>query len=184
MLRIASLLPLFALLARAAEEEAAHAEPSIVYKWINFGILAVALIYLFVKFLIPVLKARSSSIEKDLAESKANVVAADAKVAALSAKLGNFDAEIQSIRDRSLAERDSEGNRISGETLNMLAKVSALRETEIGHLTNVAQFQLRSFAATKAIEIAQARLAANTDEATHSSLVQAFIEDMKQQEAR
>ena len=66
----------------------------------------------------------------------------------------------------------------------MLAKVSALRETEIGHLTNVAQFQLRSFAATKAIEIAQARLAANTDEATHSSLVQAFIEDMKQQEAR
>lgn len=184
MLRIASLLPIFALLARAAEEAEAHAEPSVVYKWINFGILAAALIYLFVKFMIPVLKSRSSFIQNDLAESKATVVAAEAKVAALTAKLGNFDAEIRGIRERSLAERDSEGKRIAEQTQNMLAKVSVLRETEIGHLTNVAQFQLRSFAATKAIEIAQARLAGQTDLLTQSSLVQAFIQDMKQQEAR
>ena len=184
MFRIVSLLPIFALLARAAEEAEAHAEPSIVYKWINFGILAAALIYLVSKFLIPVLKARSTSIEKDLAESKATVVAAEAKVSALTAKLGNFDAEIREIRERSLAERDAEGKRIAEQTLSMLAKVSALRETEIGHLTNVAQFQLRSFAAAKAIEIAEARLAGQTDAGTQSSLVQAFIADMKQQEAR
>ena len=153
MLRIASLLPMFALLAQAAEEAEAHGDPLLTYKWINFGILAASLIFLFAKFGIPELKARLGSIETDLADSKAKVVEADAKVAALTAKLGNFENEIRGIRERSLAERDSEGMRIAEQTKAMLATVAAVRETEIGHLTNVAQSQLRSFAAAKAIEI-------------------------------
>lgn len=184
MFRIASLLPLFAVLARAAEEAEAHAEPSIIYKWINFGILAVALLYLIAKFMLPALKARAGSIEKDLAESKATVQAAEAKVAQLTSKLGNFEGEIRGIREKAMAEREVEGKRISEQTQALLAKVSAHRETEIGNLSQVAQSQLRAFTVEKAIELAHARLATQTDPATQGALVSAFVRDLKQQEVR
>jgi F0F1-type ATP synthase membrane subunit b/b' len=184
MYRFVALFPFLTFLALAAEEAEAHAEPSITYKWINFGILAVALLYLIVKYLLPVLKARAGSIEKDLAESKATVQKAEAKVAELTAKLGNFEGELRSIRERAQAERESEGKRISEQTQTFIAKVAAQRETEIGNLTQVAQSQLRAFTIEKAIEIAHTRLAQQTDPATQSALVQSFVNDLKQQEAR
>jgi F-type H+-transporting ATPase subunit b len=184
MFRLASLFPLFALLARAAEEAEAHAEPSITYKWINFGILAVALIYLIAKFLIPVLKARSSSISNDIAQSKATVKAAEAKVAELTAKLSNFDGEIRSIREKAMAEREIEAKRIAEQTQNLLAKVASMRETEIGNLTQAAQSQLRAFTVEQAIAIAQTRLATMTDPSTQGALVTSFVNDLKRQEAR
>ncbi|MBM3759728.1 MAG: hypothetical protein FJW36_05730 [Acidobacteria bacterium] len=185
MLRLAALYPLFALLARAAAEAEGHgAEPSITFKWINFAILAVGLIYLIAKFALPALKARASAIGEDLASSKATVQQAEAQVAQLTSKLSNFDSEIKSIRERALAEREAEGKRIAEQTQLMLAKVAAHRETEIGNLTQVAQSQLRSFTVEKALEIAHARLATQTDPATQGALVAAFVSDLKQQEAR
>ncbi len=184
MIRVASLMPFFALLARAAEEAESHAEPGITYKWINFGILAVALIYLIAKFLIPVLKARSASISSDIAQSKATVKSAEAKVTELTSKLSNFEGEIRSIREKAMAEREIEGKRISEQSQNFLAKVAAMRETEIGNLTQTAQSQLRAFTVEQAISIAHARLAAMSDPSTQASLVSAFVSDLKRQEAR
>lgn len=184
MIRVASLLTFFVLLARAAEEAEAQAEPSIVYKWINFGILAVALIYLIAKFLIPVLKARASSISNDIAQSKETVKSAEAKVAELTSKLSNFESEIWSIREKALAEREIEGKRISEQTHTLLGKVAMMRETEIGNLTQAAQAQLRSFTVEQAILIAQTRLASMSDPATQGSLVTAFVNDLKRQEVR
>ena len=184
MLRFASLLPLFAFLARAAEEAEAHAEPSITYKWINFGILAVGILYLMAKFMVPALKARATGISRDLEESKAKVEAANVKVAQLTSRLSNFDAEIQGIREKAMAERELEGRRISEQTQTLLGKVAAQRETEIGNLTQVAQSQLRSFTVEKAIEIAHARLATHTDPQTQGALVNAFVSDLKKKESR
>jgi len=184
MLRIAFLLPLFAILAHAAEEAEAHAEPSIIYKWINFGILAAGLLYLVAKYMIPALKARATTIERDLAESKATVEAANAKVAQLTSKLSNFEAEISGIRAKAMSEREIESKRISGQTQTLLGKVAAQRETEIGNQSQVAQSQLRAFTVEKAIEIAHAKLASQTDPATQGALVNAFVRDLKQQEAR
>ncbi len=184
MFRLAALIPFFSLLARAAEEAEAHAEPSIVYKWINFGILIVALIYLIAKFLMPVLKARSSSISNDIAQSKATVKSAEEKVSALTSKLTNFEGEIRSIREKAMAEREIEAMRISEQSQILLAKVSSMRETEIGNLTQAAQSQLRALTVEQAITIAHARLAAMSDPATQSALVTSFVDDLKRQEAR
>lgn len=184
MRRFAFLLPMVVLVARAAEEAEAHAEPSLTYKWINFGILAAGILYLMAKFMVPALKARAGGIEKDLAESKATVDAANRKVAELTVKLGNFDSEIQEIRAKALAEREIEGKRIAEQTQTLLAKVTAHRETEIGNLSQVAQSQLRAFTVEKALEIAHARLASQTDPATQGALVAAFVRDLKQQGGR
>ncbi len=182
-MRLFALLPLVALLALGAEE-GGHAEPSVTYKWINFGILAAGLLYLIAKFLVPALSARSSAIEKDLLESKSTVRDAEAKVASLTAKLGNFDGEIRGIREKAKAEQAVEGERIAAQTESLLTGVKAHRETEIGNLSQVAQSQLRQFTVDKALEIAHARLAAQTDPATQGALVNAFLGDLKKQGAQ
>lgn len=151
-----------------------------IYKWINFGILAAAITYLIGKFMVPVLRARASAIGKDLEDSKATVASANARVNQLTSRLGNFDGEIQEVRERSLAERVVEARRIAAQTEELMAKLAAQRETEISNATQVAQAQLRSFTAAKAIDIAEARLRQQQS----PELVQAFIADLKNQGAR
>ncbi len=174
------LTPLFAL----AAEEGDHASSELTYKWINFAILAAALGYLIVKYMLPALRTRASVIHQDLAESAATVKQAEAKVAELTARLGNFDGEIREIREKAMAEREAESSRISAQTAALLAKVASHRENEIANQTQVAQAQLRVFTANKALELAQARLATQTDPATQGALVNAFVEGLKQQEVR
>ncbi|WP_031500251.1 hypothetical protein [Bryobacter aggregatus] len=172
-----------ALLRAAEEAGAAHAE-NITYKWINFGILAAGIAFLVVKFILPILKARSEAIGKDLADSKATVQAADAKVRELTAKLTHFDQEIGEIRDRALAEREVEAKRIQAQTQSLLAKLSENGATEIGNATQVAIAELRAFTARKAIEIAEARFKNESNPETQGALVQAFVSDLKAKEAR
>ena len=152
----------------------------LIYKWINFGILAAAIAYLVGKFMVPVLKARGAAIGKDLADSKATVESAQARVSALTARLSNFDGEIQEVKSRSLAEREIEAKRIAAQTQELLAKLAAHRETEISNATQTAQAQLRSFTAAKAIDIAEARF----KQQPSPDLVQAFVADLKNREAR
>ena len=152
----------------------------LLYKWINFGILAVAILYLIAKFMVPALKARAIAIVKDLDDSKAKVAEANARVAQLTSKLGNFEGEIQEVRARARSEREIEAERISAQTKDLLAKLNAQRETEISNATQAAQAQLRSFTATKAIDLAEARLRSQQS----PELVQAFIADLKIRESR
>jgi F-type H+-transporting ATPase subunit b len=179
------LLLFLPVLLRAAEEHGAdHGSSELTYKWINFAILAVALLYLMAKFLFPALKARSNAIHQDLSESAVAVEKANARVAQLTAKLNQFDGELSEMRAKAMAEREIEGQRIAAQTAGLLDKVAAQRETEIQNLTQAAQGQLRQFTVEKAIELAQSRLAAQTDPATQSALVAAFLNDLKKQEAR
>ncbi|MFN7542847.1 MAG: hypothetical protein ACK5TN_08645 [Acidobacteriota bacterium] len=176
---------LLPLLLRAAEEHGGeHASTELTYKWINFAILAAGLLYLMAKFLFPALKARSNEIHQDLAESAVAVEKANARVGQLTGKLSRFDSELAEMRTRAMAEREVEARRIAGQTASLLEKVAAQRETEIHNLTQAAQGQLRRFTVDKALEIAQGRLTGQTDPATQSGLVTAFINDLKKQGAR
>ncbi len=167
-----------------AAEEAEHGSSELTYKWINFAILAAAIGYLIVKFMLPALRTRASVIQQDLAESAATVKKAEDQVSQLTAKLNNFDAEIAEIRTRSVAEREAEAQRIAAQTEAMLGKVRAQQEYEISSYAQVGESQLRAYTIEKALELAQARLAAQTDPATQGALVNAFVADLARQEAR
>lgn len=180
-----TLFLLLPVLVQAAEEHGAdHASSELTHKWINFGILAAGLLYLMAKFMFPALKARSSAIHQDLAESAAAVQRAEAQVAQLTAKLGNFEGELSEMRAKAMAERDREGKRTSEQSASLIEKIVVQREQEIRNLTQAVEKQLRQYTAEKAIELAQAKLATQTDPATQGALVAAFIRDLKKQEAR
>jgi F-type H+-transporting ATPase subunit b len=180
MLRLSVfLLPLLAF----AAEEGDHAGSELTYKWINFAILAAALGYLIVKYMLPALNKRASVIQQDLAESAAAVQKAEAQIAQLTARLSNFENEIADIRAKAMAEREVEAKRIAAQTEALLAKVHSQREAEISNYAQVGESQLRAFTIEKALELAQSRLATQTDPATQGALVSAFLADLTRQEA-
>jgi F-type H+-transporting ATPase subunit b len=167
-----------------AAEEGHGGDPLISYKWINFAIFAACIGYAIVKYLLPMLTERAAEIEKDLAVSRANVAEADSRIKNLESKLGNFEGELQSIRARVAEEREAEGKRIAQQTANLLEKLQQQRQNEILSETKLIEQQLRAFTAQRALEIAQAQLAARQDEATQHSMVAGFVKDLKQVGAR
>jgi F-type H+-transporting ATPase subunit b len=171
-----------ATLLQAAEEHA-H-EMTLTEKWINFGILAVGLLYLIGKFAIPALSARRREIETDLASSKAMVAEAESRIAALESKLKNFDGELAELRTRSTAERELEAKRIEEQTAALLKKIHSQREAELASAVQVAQAQLRSQAATLALDLAQRKLDTAQNADLQAKLVGGFIDDLKKVEAR
>lgn len=183
--RFITVLSLSAMLALAAEEGGhGGGDPLISYKWVNFGILALCLIYAVVKYLVPMLNERAAEIQKDLAESRANVAQAEARIKDLEAKLGNFEGELQSIRARVAQEREAEAKRIADQTKNLLEKLQQQMSNEIASETKLIEQQLRAFTARKALELAEARLAAQQDVASQQNLVASFVNDLKQVEGR
>jgi F-type H+-transporting ATPase subunit b len=177
---------LLPLLASAAEEHGEHAggDPLLSYKWINFGILALAMAYAVAKYLLPMLSERAAGIQKDLAESRAAVSEAEGRIRDLESKLGNFEGELQSIRERMSQERNAEAKRISEQTANLLDKLNQQKVNELANATKVAEQQLRAFTAAKALELAQARLSAAGQGDAQKTLVAAFVGDLKKLEAR
>jgi F0F1-type ATP synthase membrane subunit b/b' len=182
MLRLL-LLSLFTLALQAAEEHAAHMSEADItfYKWINFAVLIVGLGFLVAKFMIPALTQRANDIQKALVDSRKAVESSEARIAELNSKLGNFDAEVSSLKTRSLAERETEAKRIAEQTAALLAKLAEQRQAEIASSTKVAEAQLRSFAAAEALKLANAKLATRMNPELRSSLVSQFVAGLEQQ---
>jgi F-type H+-transporting ATPase subunit b len=174
---------LAALLAAAEEHDAHGGDPLLMYKWINFAILAVGLGILISRTLLPALKARSAAIARELEASRESVKQAEAQIAALEAKLKNFDAELEALRQQSASEREREAHRIAEQTKTLLAKMEAQRQLEIESATKLASHELRRFTVTEALALAEARLRTSVDAGAQGQLVNTFIEDLKKVEA-
>lgn len=163
----------------AAEEGHGGGDPLLPYKWINFAILAVLLLFAVVRYLLPMLNERSAAIQKDLAASREQVAQAEARIRELEAKLSNFDQELASIRTRMSEEREAEAKRISAQTAALLEKVQAQYALEVANTAKVAEQNLRAFTAEKALELAEARLRAEQSSSAQGGLVDSFVQDLK-----
>lgn len=149
------------------------------WKWINFGILAVALGWAAVKFGGPVFRGQKESIRKDLATAQQAKAESDARVASIEKRLGNLSGEIEAFRQESKALLAAEGERIRTETARQLEKVSAQTASEIGSLAKAAQAELKAESARLALDIARQKLSQGLTPAEHGELVGRFVEDLR-----
>ena len=115
------ILPVMLLLA----EEAAGAkpEPSVIWKWSNFLILAGVLWYLISKHLGPVLSARTAQIQEGLAAGEKAKKEADARAAAVQAQLANLGDDVARLRTEAKQEREREAERLRADAERDIALV-------------------------------------------------------------
>jgi F-type H+-transporting ATPase subunit b len=178
-MRIFTIALLFAMAALGAEE-AGHDEASseLMWKWVNFAILAAGLGYVFVKMGLPFFKDRAAGIVKDIADASKTRADAEARAAELEKRIANLSGEIDKMRAEAKGELEAEGKRIQAETQAAVAKASAQAENEIASATKAARQELSAHAAQLALDLAAGKLR-NSAGGAQNGLLDAFVRDLE-----
>ena len=162
----------------AKSESSEKADPNELWRWVNFAILAAGLGYLVAKTLPPIFRARTSEIQKGIAEARVIKADADKRAAQVEAKIKTLGADIEKYRAESKLEMQQEGDRIRTETAAQIARLEAQARQEIESAGKMAQRELKTYAAKLALELAEQRVRARLDGATEAGLVNGFTQDL------
>jgi F-type H+-transporting ATPase subunit b len=175
------LLVILSAAALAAADAENASEPSPIWKWANFAILAVGLGYLMAKNLPALFSSRTKEIQKGISESQQMKQDAERRSAEMNARLSALGADIERFRAQSAAEMQQEGERITRDTAAQLKKLEQQAAVEIEASGKTARRQLKEYAAELALGLAEQRLRTRIDSAAESALVDDFVRDLERQ---
>ena len=169
--------------ARAAEAAAESGgnqekEPSEIWKWANFALLAGGLGYLVAKNAPAFFAARSKKIVEDMTGARKLREEAEARAANVDLRLANLESDIAALRGESQAQAAAEAERLKAHAASELAKIQALAEREIEAAGKAARMELRRFAAQLATDLAQRKIEARMTPETQDGLVRGFVHDL------
>src|SRR5262245_60851918 len=171
--------------AKAGEHESAGGhessgpkEVSIWWKWANFAILAGGLGYLISKHAPGYFASKNAEIRKSLEEGAELQREANARTAAMEARLKNLEVEIAEMKSKAKAEIAAEGDRIQAETTAAIAKIQAHTESEIAAAAKNERAQLKTFAADLALKMAEEKLRGQITSQADAGLIQGFLKGL------
>jgi len=171
-----------AFLAFAQEGSAGVAEtgdPWLVWKWINFAILAAGLGYLIGKAAPAYFQGRRVEIQNALTEATRQIKDAEAKAADLELRFSSIKNEIERLRGEARSAMAAESQRIRHETEKHLKRVEEQTEQEITLMKRAAREELRKFSARLALELAAQRIKTRMTGDTEAGLVDRFVSDLR-----
>jgi F-type H+-transporting ATPase subunit b len=153
-------------------------EVSIWWKWANFAILAGGLGYFIAKSAPPYFAMRNEEIRKGLEEGAELQREANARTAAMEARLKNLESEIIAMRTKAKADIAADGLRIQAETTAAMAKVQAHAESEIASAAKTERAQLKTYAADLALRLAEDKLRGQLNSQIDAGLMQGFLKGL------
>ena len=151
------------------------------WKWANFAILVAALGFLVAKQGGPYFASRSIEIRKGIEDATKMRADAEARAAAMEARLGNIGVEIKAMKKSAREEAAQEGDRIRNETQRELAKIQAHADHEISSALKAAQIELKNYSAQIAVNLARKKIIERMTPADQDALVQSFMADLGSQ---
>jgi F-type H+-transporting ATPase subunit b len=126
----------------------------------------------------PYFAARSIEIRKGIEDAKSLRADAEARAAAMEARLTNLGVEVEAMRKAARDEAAQEGARIRKETERELAKIQVHADHEISSALKAAQVELKSYSAQLAVELARKKVRERMTPADEDSLVRNFVADL------
>jgi len=166
----------------AAEEGTGGAEEGsgiLIWKVLNFLILAGLLGWLIAKNLGPALAARSKGIAEGLEAGEKAKREAEVRAAAVQAKLANLEQEIAAMRTSSKTERDREADRIRRDAQAEIARMLAQAELEIASAGKQAGLELKRYAAKLALDLAEQKVRARMSPEAEAGLLAGFLSSLE-----
>jgi F-type H+-transporting ATPase subunit b len=151
-----------------------HEQPSMLWKWANFGILAALLGYGIGKGAGPFFRGRTEQIQKALIEARKIREEAERRASDIDRRMANLGADIESLRMESRQEMAAEGERIKTDTARQIASMEARAQQEIQSAAKLAAKDLRRHAAVLALRLAEAKIQARMTPQTQARLVDEF----------
>ena len=168
---------IFAAPAFAQEEGPETTTTGWIFRWINFAIVFVAIVWAFSKAG-PYFRARSEAIQAAVAEGTRAREEAEAKKRDAEASLANLPAEIEALKAQARRDAEADRERIKAMTREEAAKVEHAADVEIAAAERTAVLALKSYAAGLAVERAEVLLREQITTASDSIIVSGFVIDL------
>lgn len=146
-----------------------------LFEYLNFAILALAILIPLFKVLPRIFRKRSETLRHDLESARKLTADATTRLSAVEAKLAKLDEEIAGIRSQVEAEAKNDEVRIKSTIEEERNRIVAAAEQEIGAVAAHAKRGLRNFAADLAIEQAARQLVLTPE--TDRALIAEFVSD-------
>ncbi len=129
-----------------------------VFNWLNFLVLAIAVGYALLKALPKIFRGRTENIQKNIVEARVATEEARARLTAVEARLGKLDGDIAALRSNSDRAAEEEEHRLHVQGEEEKARILQAAEQEIAAASAAAQRSLRAYAAEIAVDRAAAQL--------------------------
>ena len=129
-----------------------------LWKFVNLLVFVGCALYLHRRFGRPVreaLRSRGERIKHDLAKAQEERDRALAKLAEVEALFGDLDAEVTAIRERARLEGEAERERIKLATEEEIFRIREQAKREMESAGKAARHELRRFAATESVKLAE-----------------------------
>jgi F-type H+-transporting ATPase subunit b len=174
----------FARTAAPGPEETAAAEHEkkgegghheLLFKFINFVILAGGLGYVLRKPLADFFIQRTASIRKSLEDGRKALETSQAQLQAVEDKLKRFEEEMASFRAAALEEMKAEREHLRQATAREAEKLLESIRAQMEVAAKQARLELKLYGAQQAVEMARQMIGQRLDEAGQRRLVADFV---------
>jgi F-type H+-transporting ATPase subunit b len=179
--KIAAWLVVFACVASpllAAEESApdpANGPVGLVFRWLNFALVAGAIFYLVRKFMAPYFRTAAQAISQTISEATDARAAAERELQEAEHSLAAVSAEIEQMRRKALADTAAEAERLRVLAKSDAEKIARAAQAEIEAAERAGRQELRAIAARLATERAAALVRAQMTAGADAALFRAFL---------
>ena len=166
--------------ARAAEgASSSESTATEIFKWINFAIVAGAIVYLAREYGPSFFRGRAEKIISAITESTAAKTEADRQLKDAEARLARLDEEVAEIR--ALAQKDAaaETERIHALTRGEIEKIGEAARAEIEAAERAARLELKALGAKLAVQGAESLLRKQLSATAQDSLFRAFVQSLE-----
>jgi F-type H+-transporting ATPase subunit b len=151
----------------------------LLFKVINFVILAGGLAYVLRKPLKDFFSTRSDSIRKSLEEGRKVLEASHLQLQAVEEKLRHLEEEIAAFQASAAKETQAERERLRRAAAEEAEKVLESARARIETAVRAAMLELKSYTGTKAVELAGALIERRLDDSSRKHLVSQFVASLE-----
>lgn len=172
---------LFSVAASAAEEGASNsaAAATEIFKWINFAIVAGALIWVFAKILPPKFRANAQNISSAITKATAAKAEADRQLNDAQQRLARLEDEVHALRAEAQKDAAAEAERLRALAKSDVEKVAIAAKAEIAAAERAARIELKALAARLAVDNAESLVAKQLTPQTQEALVANFVDSLQ-----
>jgi F-type H+-transporting ATPase subunit b len=172
----------FSVVSAHAAEEGGNAgveTATEIFKWINFAIVAGAILWLCLKKAPAFFGGRAEAISSAITKAGATKSAADAQLLEAETRLANLQKEVEELRGFAEREAAAEVERIRIATQSDAQKIAAAAKAEIEAAERAARLELKALAAKLAVDGAESLLAKQLTPQAQESLINSFVESLE-----
>jgi F-type H+-transporting ATPase subunit b len=144
--------------------------------FLNFAVVALAIIWAAAKYLPRIFSARTAAIQKAMQEAQKASEEARRKLTEIEFRLMKLDVEIATMRDAAEKEAAAEEARIRAAAEDDKRKIIESAQQEIASAVKAARRELTAYAANLAVGLAKKQI--RVDAATDQALVRNFADQV------